>query len=141
MFRCFIFTMLLLVGCDNPFQNSELSSITFELSNEVDENGYVHIITNPNVFQSLFRLSGQLQRDNNNVAMVKFGWYSQTYWLYDGFEVPIVNGSSYSNDDGEVNTMMGVLQSMVGDTITVYYSYYDDWKSEETNEAIDVIID
>ena len=40
--------------------------------------------------------------------------YDTTYvdW-FDGYEVPIVNGSSYSNMDGEVNVMLASYKKYV----------------------------
>jgi hypothetical protein len=144
-----LFLLIFIWGCGEPYyplienekdEEEELSSITFELDNEVDENGFVHITTNPNVFQTLYRLYGHLYRDDKPMNVIKFVWGSETYWLYDGFDVPIVNGSSYSNEDGEVNTMMGVLHSMVGDTVIVFYGYFDNWREEETYGEIYVVI-
>jgi hypothetical protein len=138
---------IFIFGCSSPFypfiqseEDEEISSVTFELDNEVDENGYVHITSNPNVFQTLYRLKGYVYRDGEPMNVLKFGWYSDTYWTHDGYEIPVVNGSSYSREDGEVNTMMGIIPNMVDDTITVHYGWYDDWKSEEIYGRFDVII-
>ena len=52
---------------------------------------------------------------------------------FDGMEVPTINPASYSNSDGEVNTMIAPVQSMVGDTMTVWYSWggwYSEWKTD-----------
>lgn len=141
--------LVLLVGCSDYQYNvlglnteeEELSSIIFVLDNEVDENGFLHIPTNPSVYQTLYRIKGYVYRDGESVNVVKFGWWSEYHWDYDGFLIPIVNGSSYSREDGEVNTMVGVVPSMIGDTIVIHYGYYDEWKSETTYGEINVIID
>ena len=167
--------LILLWSCSSPFypfiqseEDEEISSITFELDNEVDENGFIHIISNPNVFQTLYRISGHLYRDGLPMNITKMVWGSSHYWIYDDLGgyikffgeneyfyvggstpptdlsehslVPIINSSSYSREDGEVNTMMGVLNIMKGDTIEVMYGYYDDWKSEETYGEFYVIL-
>ena len=52
---------------------------------------------------------------------------------FDGQEVPTINPASYSNADGEVNTMIAPVQSMVGDTMTIWYSwggFYTSWKTD-----------
>ncbi len=102
---------------------------------------------------------------------VKFGWGSNFYWAigdtfgyvianngltddlvyvgydttyitwFNGYEVPIVNGSSYSREDGEVNTMMAPVKSMRGDTATIYYAYHDNWLYEDTYGEFYVIFD
>ena len=106
----------------------------------LDENGYPTLQLNPNTHQTIHRIKGSLTRDGKPVNMVKVGWGSNHYWEYDGQLVPIVNGSSYSNEDGEVNTMIGIVHSMVNDTITIFYGFYDDWLSEETIDEFQIII-
>ena len=144
-----LFIVLLFFGCSNPYElvftpqeEEELSPILMEIDTRlpIDENGYPLLYINPNTYQTLHRIKGYLTRDDKPVNIVKVGWWSNHYWEYDGFDVPIVNGSSYSNEDGEVNTMLGVIGSMVGDTITIYYGYYDDWTSEETYGEFQIII-
>jgi len=52
---------------------------------------------------------------------------------FDGQEVPTINPASYSNADGEVNTMIGPVQSMIGDTMTIWYSwggFYTSWETD-----------
>ena len=36
-----------------------------------------------------------------------------------GYEVPTINGVSYANIDGEVNTMFAPVKNMSGDTILI----------------------
>ena len=48
-------------------------------------------------------------------------------------EVPTINPASYSNSDGEVNTMIAPVQNMVGDTMTIWYSWggwYTSWETD-----------
>ena len=135
--------LILIMGCEgNPFGSMEdkLSSIVFELENEVDENGYIHILADRNRFQTTYRISGHLYRDNEPMNTARMGWFSETHWLYEEYEIPIVNSASYSREDGEVNTMMAILNSMIGDTIVVLYVIIDDWKGEETDGEIHCII-
>ena len=102
--------------------------------------------------------------------VLKFGWGSSHHWLigddygyivssgytddlvyvsydttyitgFSGWEVPIVNGSSYSRMDGEVNTMIAPIKTMRGDTATIFYGWYDDWTDEETINEFYVIFD
>ena len=52
---------------------------------------------------------------------------------FDGQEVPTINPASYSNADGEVNTMIAPVQAMVGDTMTIWYSwggFYTSWETD-----------
>ena len=137
----------------------------------VDDNGYHHMVIDTSRWQTTHRISGNVFRDDNPVNIIKFVWASSHYWVigdefgyvianngltddmtyvgYDttyitwftGWEVPIVNGASYSNSDGEVNTMMAPIKTMVGDTAAIQYSFYDDWRGEETNGVFYVIFD
>ena len=68
--------------------------------------------------------------------------YDTTYitW-FSGYEVPIVNGSSYSREDGEVNTMIAPVKTMVGDTATIFYAWYDDWRGEDGGGEFNIIFD
>ena len=60
--------------------------------------------------------------------------YDTSYVVgFDGQEVPTINPASYSNSEGEVNIMIAPVQSMRGDTMTVWYSWggwYTDWKTD-----------
>lgn len=60
---------------------------------------------------------------------------------FDGSEVPTINGSSYSTNDGEINTIFAPVQSMQGDTIIVTGTAYfaDGYISDEIQ--IQIILD
>ena len=124
---------------------------------ELDLNGYYHLPIDESKWQTLHRISGHVYRDTIPVNVVSFSWISDFYWTigdtfgyvianngltddlvyvaydttyitwFDGFEVPILNGSSYSREDGEVNTMIAPVRTMVGDTSTIYYRYIDNY--------------
>jgi len=59
---------------------------------------------------------------------------------FTGFEVPVVNSASYSNANGEVNTMFAPVRTMLGDTITVW-AYY--WNNEYKliEQSIRIVMD
>ena len=59
---------------------------------------------------------------------------------FNGFEVPVVNSVSYSNSEGEVNTMFAPVRSMLGDTVTVWAYYWNnDYKIVE--QSIEIVLD
>tara|TARA_B100001027_G_C15972093_1_gene200262 strand:- start:202 stop:474 length:273 start_codon:yes stop_codon:yes gene_type:complete len=87
-----LFILLILVGCE--LNDDGLSPIEFQLLNEVDANGFVNVVYDTSAFQSFYRLSGILKRNNKPMNLIKMGWWSDYYWDYNGFEVPIVNSSS-----------------------------------------------
>ena len=110
------------------------------------------------------------QGHDDGVNVIKFGWSSSHFWMlgdtlgyivhqgltddliyvsydtsyvtgFEGYEVPIVNGASYSDYHGYVNTMIAPVKSMRGDTATVFYGYYDNWLYEETYGEFNIIFD
>ena len=59
---------------------------------------------------------------------------------FSGMVVPTINPASYSNSDGEVNTMIAPVQTMVGDTMTIWYSWggwYSEWKTDSLKIVLD----
>ena len=138
---------------------------------ELDVNGYYHLPINESKWQTLHRISGHVYRDSMPVNVVHFSWISDFYWTigdtfgyvianngltddlvyvaydttyitwFDGTEVPIVNGSSYSREDGEVNTMIAPIRTMKGDTSTIYYQYIDNYYGDVYYGEFYVIFD
>ena len=52
--------------------------------------------------------------------------YDTTYITgFSGMEVPTSNSASVSNSDGEVSNMIAPVKSMIGDTMTLQWEYYD----------------
>lgn len=55
---------------------------------------------------------------NDNGYMYTTNDTSYVTW-FEGFEVPTINETCYSTNDGEINIMFAPVQSMKGDTITI----------------------
>ena len=135
-----------------------------------DENNFFHLPINRNNWQTLYRVRGIVYKDDQPIDLMKFYWESNLYWelgdtlgyyihrdltddleyvSYDttyitgfgGLEVPCVNGSSYSREDGMVNTVIAPVRSMKGDTMTVFWAFYDDWKSEQIDGNFKIVLD
>ena len=145
------------IGCEDVSNDIEPILFELDSGLLKDSNGYYHMNLDTNSVQTLHRLSGRVLRNGEPVNVIKFAWASNMYWImgdnfgyvianngltddlvyvgydtthitwFSGWEVPIVNGSSYSREDGEVNTMLAPVRSMRGDTATIYFSYYDNW--------------
>ena len=119
-----------------------------------DENDYFHLTINRNSWQTLYRVRGIVYKDGVTAENMKFYWQSNLYWelgdtlgyyihrgltddleyvSYDttyitgfsGMEVPTSNSASVSNSDGEVSNMIAPVKSMIGDTMTLQWEYYD----------------
>jgi len=137
---------------------------------EMDENGLYHLEVNRNTFQTLHRLSGNIYEDGEPMDVVKFGWTSSHYFQlgdtlgyfihrgltddlvyvsydttyitgFSDFIVPTINCCSYSNSDGEVNSMIGVIKKMVDDTLTISVSYYHPYTSELEGETFRIVLE
>jgi len=59
---------------------------------------------------------------------------------FNGMEVPTINCCSYSNSDGEVNTMIAPVQSMVGDTMTIKMYFWNN-EYEIIDEIFYIVLD
>ena len=79
---------------------------------------------------------------------VKRGLTDELVWVnydtvyvtgFSGQEVPTINPASYSNSDGEVNTMIAPVQSMVGDTMTIRMYFWNN-KYEIIDEVFYIVL-
>ena len=59
---------------------------------------------------------------------------------FNGMEVPTINPASYSNSDGEVNTMIAPVQSMIGDTMTIRMYFWNN-QYEIIDEVFYIVLD
>ena len=136
----YIFIYIILVGCENSFQSEECLSCTLELSTElfVDNNGYHHLEWLENSNQTFTKIDAYVGNDYEYV-----NWTSDTEFCIEWMGTQqcnnIVNGSSYSGEDGIASTIIGVHQEHIGDTITVHCGYYDNYGVQYLN-TIRIII-
>ena len=136
---------------------------------EQDVNGYYHLQLNPSSFQTLHRLSGHIYRNGIPLDVMKFNWESSHFWMlgdtlgyfihrgltddleyvsydttyitgFSDFIVPTINCCSYSNSDGEVNTMFGPVWTMRSDTILVSVGYFIDYTTF-VSDSIEIVLD
>ena len=127
----YIFIYILLVGCENVFQPEECSNCFLELSSElyVDENDYSHLYFNHDYIQTFTRIDAYVGYDYEYV-----GWTSDTQYCFEWNGTQqcnnVINGSSYSGDDGIASNILGVHQEHIGDTIKVFCGYYDNYGNQ-----------
>ena len=120
-----------------------------------DDNDYFHLTIDRNNWQTLYRVRGIVKKNDVTEPFMKFSWESNLYWelgdtlgyyihrgltddleyvSYDttyvtGFEgtlVPTSNITSVSGEDGDVSNMIAPVKSMIGDTLTLTW-YFFDW--------------
>ena len=149
-------SFLIIVGCDTrvgPDYDELFFDVDTRLS--LDENGYYHLVMERDSWQTLHRISGSVYTEEEPAELIRFNWYSSHYWYigdtlgyvvsfgltddleyvsYDttyvtGFEgtlVPTSNTTSVSGEDGDVSNMIAPVKSMIGDTLTLSW-YFFDW--------------
>ena len=157
--------MLMLVSCsDHIAMESDEYQFKINPRLEIDNNGYYHLDVIRQNRQTLHRINGVITKNDKPVETIFFEWSSNLYWVlgdtlgyivnqnlndkgmyvstdtsyitgFNGFEVQTINCCSYSNSKGEVNTMIGVVQQMIGDTLVVNYSFL------ETSHSIGIVLD
>ena len=122
-----------------------------------DESGFYHLEIDMNNWQTLYRVRGIVTKNGIPEPFMKFYWESNLFWelgdtlgyyehigltddleyvSYDttyitGFEgtlVPTSNTTSVSGEDGDVSNMIAPVQTMIGDTLTLSW-YFFDWIS------------
>ena len=136
----FIYTIcIIFIGCESNLVglSGSCSNCVLELTIpelEVDSEGYYHLNFNDDYIQSFAKLEAYVGN-----SYVHLGWESDTeycvqMWNYTDCN-DIVNPASYSSDDGIANQMMGVHQEHIGDTITVYCGYYDNYGEQYLNNV------
>jgi hypothetical protein len=137
------------------FESVEPDVIRVELNPRlnVDDNGFYHLELGES-WQTLHRVSGTAYINDVPLEVLRVNWESSHYWYlgdtlgyivnrylttegvyvsvdtsyvigFNGMEVPTINPASYSNSDGEVNTMIAPVQSMIGDTMTVRMYFWN----------------
>ena len=141
-----VLSLLAFVGCNSSVTGPEAPVYELTVDNrlgEPDENGYYRMdMSDYSVGQqSLIRFTAY-----TNNPEIQFVWWDCTgYWEYnhmgEDFVVPIINHSSYTDANGEANTMFGPHISMVGDTVSVIFGYVDSIHELEYHRIFDVILD
>ena len=136
----------------------------------IDDNGFYHLELNEGSWQTLHRISGWMaDQDSMALFGAYVGWNSSHYWIlgdtlgyivhqgltddliyvsydttyitgFSDFLVPTINCCSYSNSDGEVNTMFGPVWTMRYDTILVSVGYID-YSYNVINQSIEIVLD
>ena len=146
--------LVILVTCSALDQDFEIY-LELEPRLEVDHNGYYHLTLLRDNWQTTHRLSGHIYIGGESTENVRIEWTSSHYWRlndtlgyyidfaytdqleyvaldtsyitgFSDFVVPTVNCCSYSNADGEVNTMIAPVKSMIGDTMSVRVQLNDE---------------
>ena len=133
---------------------------------DVDQNGYFYLELLRNTWQTTHRISGFVTFEGNPAENVRIEWSTSHFWKlndtlgyyteygytdqleyvtldttfiigFDNYIVPTINCCSYSNAEGEINTMIAPVRSMSGDTMRVGIQFSD----EEPIGEIYIVLD
>ena len=96
---------------------------------ELDENGYYHFQYHNGT--PVFSLSAYVGYENEYVAWTTDLTYQDT---------PMINGSTYSNEEGYANTIMYTHEEHIGQIATIWAGYYDN-HSNQWIDSIKVVIE
>ena len=86
-----------------------------------DNNGYYQLTLNPGSNQTLHRFGAHITNTDIYGLPSQVIWSCESYWMYNGHTVPVVNGTSFADPNMDsIFCMMAPVFSMQGDTITIY---------------------
>ena len=132
------------IGCESPVSN-KIVEHEFRVFSETlykDGNSYYHMTLNPNINQTFSTLTAYTSSE----SIQKVGWYTEESWTYthfngEDFEVPLVNGASYTDVEGEAHTVFAPIYEMLGDTIKVFAEYIDENTSLLYTSWISIVLE
>ncbi len=128
----FIYTIgILLVGCDNPtsVQSCDYCHLEIETNLPIDENGIYHLDYNNGEIQTFTQLRAYVGYEMEYVGWTTNVTFEGCTWDYCE-DIPVVNGSGYSSDDGYAYQMMGVMEENIGQIATIWVGYYDEYENQ-----------
>ena len=131
----FISTFFILLSCTiDDYYVDDIPTLELDGRLPMDSNGYYHLTLNPYSNQTIHRITGRVL---NTIEPTKVSWWSNLTWNYKGEVVPTINGSSYVSDDGEINTIIAPIFSMINDTLRVECKV-NEWNIRQT---LNIVLD
>ncbi len=86
-----------------------------------DNNGYYHLTLNEGSNQTLHRFGAYITNTDIYGLPSQVIWSCESYWVYNGNTVPIVNGTSFADPNVDsIFCMMAPVFDMQNDTIIIY---------------------
>ena len=128
----FIYTICVItIGCDNPMSIETCDYCHLEL--EAPElpmmDGVYQLDYNDEELQTFTKLRAYVGYEMEYTGWTTNVTFEGCTWDYCE-DVPVVNGSSYSSDDGYAYQMMGVMEENIGQTATIWVGYYDNYGTQ-----------
>ena len=161
---------LLLIGCEDKYVPIVYDFELYSESLVEDDNGFYHFSLNSGIVWNDITSRTLFVANTNNPNIQKVGFVASHYWYvgdtlgyvvsrgltddlvyvtydttyitqFNGFEVPIINGASYTNLDTLAYSWAAVPFSMIGDTVYISASYFDEYEWLDYEKTIGVIME
>jgi len=134
----YIFIYIFIVGCSNDL-NQTCPGYYLDMeapSLNIDENGYYHMTFLNDYGQTFTTLEANTGSIDEYQKVV---WITNREILIDGYWTNLVNGNSYTDEEGIAHTALSIWEQFVGDTIKIYCGY-DDNCSIHYVDSLEVIV-
>ena len=95
----------------------------------IDSNGVYQLDFNDGSLQTFTQLRAFIGYEMEFVEWTTNITFDGCTWNYCE-NIPVVNGSGYSSEDGYAYQMMGVYEGNIGQTATIWVGYYDDYGTQ-----------
>jgi len=129
----FIYTICIVtIGCDNPMSVKfcDYCYLNVDAPNLIiDENGVYQLDFHNGEIQTFTQLRAFVGYEMEYVGWTTNVTFEGCAWGHCE-DVPIVNGSSYTLDNGYAYTMLGVYEENIGDVATIWVGYYDEYNNQ-----------
>ena len=125
-----VVVMIFAASCTTPTEDEIYGIPEMELDGRLplDSNGYYHLELDSTTNQTIHTIGGSVI---NIYEPTKVTWGSNLFWELNGELVPTINGSSYVQDGGDINTVIAPIFSMRNDTLVVH-AELNEWNIIQT---------
>jgi len=125
---------VIFIGCESnvlgPSGECTNCHLEIEAPNlPMDKNGVYQLDYNDGEIQTFTQLKAYIGYEMEYVEWVTNVTFEGCTWDYCE-DIPVVNGSGYSSDDGYSYQMMGVMEENIGQTATIWVGYYDNYGTQ-----------
>lgn len=146
------------------FEENYTIEINTRLEKDENNFYFINLKRSPSSIQTIHRISGTILLNGEEpIIPQKVEWSSSHNWSltdtayviiekqlnslgewvitdssfvrgFSGYTVPVVNKTSYSGTNGEINTVFAPIIDMIGDTVTVVLSF------QNLEKSVDIIL-
>lgn len=129
-----VLVMILAASCSTSTEDEIYGFPEMELDARLplDSNGFYHLELNSSTHQTIHTIGGSVI---NTYEPSKVTWGSNLFWELNGELVPTINGTSYVQDNGDINTVIAPIFSMRNDTLVVQ-AELNEWNIIQTIKIV-----